>query len=71
MDLTTTLIVLGLAAALAGFANYKTRRPGEPGRPSLVPYAGLQYVGLLLIVLMLAHLVTLLTGTPLVGRLSR
>jgi hypothetical protein len=71
MTLTSTLVVLGLAAALAGFANYKVRQPSEPGRPRWVPYLGLQFVGLLLVVLMLAHLVTLLTGTPLIGRLSR
>ncbi len=71
MTLTPTLIVLALGLALTGFANFMSRRPSEPGRLRLVPYTGLQFVGLLVVVLMLAHLVTLLTGTPLEGRRSR
>ena len=71
MDLTVTLIVLGVAVVLAAFSNYKARQPYEPGVVRWIPYTGLQYVAILVIVLMLAHLVTLLTGTPLVGRFSR
>lgn len=71
MDLTVTLVILGLAVAITGFSIFKARQPYEPGRVRWIPYAGLQYVGLLFVVLMLAHLVTLLTGTPLIGRLSR
>jgi hypothetical protein len=71
VTLTVTLIILACGLALAGFANFMSRRPTEPGRPRLVPYTGLQFVGLLLVILMLAHLVTLLTGTPLQGRSAR
>ena len=71
MDLTVTLVILGFAVAVAAFANYKGRQPHEPGVIRWIPYTGLQFVALLVVVLMLAHLVTLLTGTPLVGRFSR
>ena len=71
MDLTATLVILGFAVAVAAFANYKGRQPYEPGVTRWIPYTGLQFVALLVVVLMLAHLVTLLTGTPLVGRFSR
>ena len=36
-----------------------------------IPYTALQFVAILVFVLMLAHLISLLTGTPLVGRLIR
>lgn len=70
MPLTPTLIVLALCAALFGVANYISRRPAELGRPRLVPWHGVQFLALIGMVLMLAHLVTLLTGQPLVGRFS-
>ncbi|MDJ0949004.1 MAG: hypothetical protein QNJ94_08785 [Alphaproteobacteria bacterium] len=68
MSLTVTLIVLALAAALLAFSNYMSRCPTEPGKPRLIPYQGLQFVALIAIVLMLAHLVTLFTGEPFKGR---
>ena len=71
MDLTVTLVILGIAVVIAAVSNYKGRQPHEPGVIRWIPYTGLQFVALLVIVLMLAHLVTLLTGTPLVGRFSR
>ncbi|MAG97575.1 MAG: hypothetical protein QF797_13400 [Alphaproteobacteria bacterium] len=71
MTLTLTLIVLACGLALAGFANFMSRRPPPPGQVRLMPYTGLQFVGLLVVILMLAHLVSLLTGTPLEGRSAR
>ena len=71
MNLTVTLVILGVSTLVAGFSNYKARQPYEPGRMPWIPYMGLQYVALLVIVLRRAHLVTLLTGKPLVGRFSR
>ena len=71
MTLALTLVLLALGLALAGFANFMSRRPPEPGRVRLVTYTELQFLGLLVVVLMLAHLVTLLTGTPLEGRNAR
>ena len=68
MSLTVTLSVLAVAAAIFGYANYKSRRPPEPGGAPLIPYGGIQFVALVAMILMLAHLVTLLTGRPFTGR---
>lgn len=71
MSLLVTLLILGLALASFAFANWKSRRPPPLGEVRLVPYNGLQFIALVVAVLMLAHLVSLLTGTPLEGRMSR
>ena len=71
MSLTSTLIVLLLALAVAGFANWRERRPRPLGHPPLVPYTAIQMVALVVVILMLAHLVSLLSGQPLTGRLFR
>jgi hypothetical protein len=52
-------------------ANWHERRPRALGRPPLVPHSAIQVVAVLVIIVMLAHLVSLLTGQPLKGRLSR
>ncbi len=66
-----TLAMLAVAAALFGFATYMARRPKEDGVIRWIPYVGIQFVALLLIILTLAHLLSLLTGQPITGRLSR
>ena len=68
MSLTVTLLVLLLALAVAGFANYRERRPRQLGWPPLVPYTVIQMLALVLVILMLAHLVSLLMGQPLRSR---
>ena len=71
MTLPVTIALLIASLAIAAFSNYKTRQPYEPGRLPWIPYTALQFVAILVFVLMLAHLISLLTGTPLVGRLIR
>jgi uncharacterized iron-regulated membrane protein len=71
MSLTVTLTILLLALAVAGFANWRERRPRALGRPPLISYTALQMVALVVVILMLAHLVSLLSGQPLTGRLMR
>ena len=68
MSLTLTLLILVIAAVIFGGATYMSRRPSEPGNVPLVPYGGIQFVALVAIVLMLAHLVSLSTGQPFKGR---
>jgi predicted ferric reductase len=68
MSYSATLTILALALAVTVFANLRARRPPELGRIRWLPYSGLQFVGILVIILMLAHLVTLSTGRPFVGR---
>ena len=68
MSLTVTLTLLAMGIAVFAGANFMSRRPVVPGNPSLIPWTALQFVGLVVVILMLAHLVTLLSGTPLEGR---
>jgi uncharacterized membrane protein len=68
MSLALTLAVLFAALVVAALANWRERRPREVGRPPLVSYTAIQVVAVLVILLMLAHVVSLLTGQPLRGR---
>ena len=70
MSLPVTLAVLVIAVAVAAFSAYRQRQPAEPGNPPLIPYVGLQIAAVVVAILMLAHLVTLLTGTPFKGRFA-
>lgn len=68
MGLNATLAGLGGAAALFVVGLLLARRPYEPGRLPLVPPVAIQFVALTVVLVMLAHLVSLLTGRPLTGR---
>jgi len=70
MDVTLpwTLGIMAAAALVAGLANWRSRRPYVPGRPPLVPPGAVQFVALVVFFVMAAHLVSLLTGTPLEPR---
>ena len=68
MTLTVTLIVLAVAIAVLAVSLLMARRPYVPGRPPLLPPVAVQFVAVTVVLLMLAHLMTLLTGQPLVGR---
>ncbi len=67
------LTLAGLAAAviLFLFATYMGRRPKVDGELRWIPYGGVQFVAILIIVLACAHLVTLLTGQQFIGRFAR
>ncbi|MEM7173174.1 MAG: hypothetical protein AAF530_23625 [Pseudomonadota bacterium] len=70
MTLTVTLSVLAAALVLGLLANIISRRPTEPGKPRVIPYLAIQYLAILVVVLMLAHLITLWTGKPFTGRMG-
>lgn len=65
---TVALLVAGLA--LAAFCRWYEARPRELGKVRMLPSTALMAVGVLAFVLAAAHLVTLLTGHPLQGRLG-
>jgi hypothetical protein len=71
MSLTPTILLLIGALAAAGLANWRERRPRDPDKVPLISYTAIQMVALVIALLMMAHLVSLLTGHPLVGRLMR
>ena len=70
LDLVVTSVLL--VAALAGGAGliWLERRPRPLGEPRLVPTTSLLFVCALIVVLALAHLVSIVTGAPHVGRLG-
>lgn len=70
MSLEVTIAVLAVALVIAALANYKSRRPLELGKVQWIPYLGVQFAAILVVVLMIGHLITLLTGQPFTGRLS-
>lgn len=71
MGLEVTLTTMFIAAAIAGWANWRERKPYVPGSPPLISYSLIQFIGLMVFIVMAAHLVTLVTGKPFVGRTSR
>jgi len=71
MSLTVTLVALAVAVVVFGLANHVSRRPREPGMAPLIPMGAIQFLALVTIVVTVAHLVSLLTGRPLEGRLFR
>jgi hypothetical protein len=71
MSLAVTLLVLLLAVAVTGLANYRERRPRQLGDPPLISYTAIQMIALVVALLMAAHLVSLLTGQPLTSRFLR
>lgn len=68
MSLPVTLVILVGALGLAALANWRERRPRELGQPALVPWIAVQIIGVVVAVVMAAHLVSLLTGVPLKSR---
>ena len=68
MSLELTVAILLGALVTTALANWRERLPRELGRPPLVPAAAIQAVAVVVAILMLAHLVSLLTGHPLKGR---
>lgn len=61
-DLTITLSIMAAALAVAGFANWQLRRPVIDRFLPILPWLGIQFVAALVVIVMLGHLVTLLTG---------
>jgi uncharacterized membrane protein YidH (DUF202 family) len=68
LSLPWTLALLALGVALAAIARWHEVRPRELGQPRLFPSTLVLAVGVILTVVAAAHLVSLLTGTPLRGR---
>ena len=70
MDLTTTTIASAISLTLFVAATWQARRKREPGKPALMPWMAVQFVAAVGVVVFAAHLVSLLTGVELKGRLG-
>ncbi len=68
MNLTVTLSFLIFGAGLIIWANWRERKDTVPGNPPLISYPALQFLGVFIVIIMAAHLITLLTGKPFAGR---
>jgi hypothetical protein len=63
-ELGTTIASLVIAFGFAALANWQMRRPFERRWLPIVPWLGVQFVAVAVLLVMAAHLVSLLTGHP-------
>lgn len=70
LSLGTTLALLAAGLVLCGVSRWHEGRPRPLGEPRLFPSTLVLAVGVVLTVLASAHLVSLLTGVRLHGRLG-
>jgi hypothetical protein len=71
LSLIPTLLILAVCVAVLIAAQIRERRRYRPGRISLIPWVPLQFIAVLGVMLMLAHVISLLTGEPFAGRFAR
>lgn len=68
MDLAITLTVIATALGGVIWLVIVEKRPSEPGTTRLIPTTPVIFLLLVVILLALAHLMTIVTGSPHVGR---
>jgi len=68
VELTITLGALVVAVAGTGYLVWLERKPRVPGHPRLIPSTPLMFLCLLVMIVAIAHLLTIVTGTPHTGR---
>jgi hypothetical protein len=71
LDWAVTLTLLAAGLGLFGFATWRARQPPQPLKVRMVNYHYVQFLALLFILLAVAHVITLATGEPMVGRRVR
>lgn len=64
LQLGTTVATLVVALALAALGNWQTRRPFHRRWLPVIPWIGVQFLAVTVALIMLAHLISLLTGHP-------
>lgn len=68
LSLVMTLTIVVLTGGMFAFANWKARQPAEPLKVRMINYHVVQIICVIVLLLMVAHLVTLLSGQPLAPR---
>ena len=68
LSLPVTLTILVLTAAMFAFANWRARQPAQPLKVRMINYHVVQIVCVVVVLLMVAHLMTLFSGQPPSGR---
>lgn len=68
MTLTETALAIGVVVAVVGLALWRAHRPWQPGRVWRVPWHGVMAVALVLLLGLVAHLISLVTGRPVTPR---
>ncbi len=68
MGLGITLGLIAGVLAIIGWLIWVERKPRQLGRVNLVPTTPLLFIALVVLVAFLAHLVSLVTGQPHMGR---
>jgi len=62
LSLPVTLTILVLTLGMFAFANWRGRKPAEPLKVRMINYHVVQIVCVVVVLMMVAHLGTLLTG---------
>jgi hypothetical protein len=68
LSLPVTVTILVLTGAMFAFANWRARQPAEPLKVRMINYHVVQIVCVVVVLLMVAHLATLLSGQPMSGK---
>jgi hypothetical protein len=71
MTLDITLIAFAVATLIFAGSLYMDRRPREIGQVSLIPFKAITFLALIVMIVLLAHLISLWTGATLPGRRSK
>jgi hypothetical protein len=65
LNLPVTLIIVALTGGLFWFATMRAKKPAEPLKVRFINYHIVQMACIVVILVMAAHLVTLIAGQPL------
>lgn len=70
MSLDVTIAIFAAAAVATLISIIGARRPRELGRIWAPPYHLIQFIGILAMILMAAHMISLISGRPFAGRMA-
>jgi len=71
MSLHATMVLFAAGLALAGWAAWQERRQRDLGELPLLPPLPILILGVIIMLVAVAHLVSLWTGVPLKSRFAR